>query len=94
MNAIQNFLDVVEYSDPGLYDVLDGDEVRRELALLEKDQGRDSSVLMVIKGEEQRIVNVEKIGARRVRGGWLLEVPVVIVESRRTAPPKQSLTKA
>lgn len=74
---LENFLDVVELSDPGLYDALDGDGARRELEALADTTKAKPWVF--IFGKAQNVIGrksiVDKNRERRA-------IPLLIVQER------------
>lgn len=44
----------------------------------------DGVTLVTIRGKRQKIAATHAIGSREDCGGWMLEVPVIIVEERES----------
>jgi hypothetical protein len=72
---VEKFLDIVELSDPGLYDALDGDGARRELANTSKPY-----TLIRINGKDCEVIGrksiIDKHRTRRA-------ITLLIVQDRK-----------
>jgi hypothetical protein len=72
---VEKFLDIVELSDPGLYDALDGDGARRELA----NTSKPYYTLIKHNGKDQKVIGRKSIiDKRRTRRA----ITLLIVQDR------------
>lgn len=91
MITLINFLDAVENIEPGLYDVLNGDEARRELAaLLEGGSTVDGTVLIAMGGIKQSLIEEMELAPSEWSERENETIPFVIVKGTTPLERNQS----